>query len=177
MTHGQLEKELSTLEKHRNDLFDKLAAYDTELLNKKPNEKAWSVIQVIEHMLIIERSSIAYIQKKIQEKAATHQTGFKQRWRSILLNRYLRSSKKFPAPVQVVPTIQYASLNEMRELWNAERSDLKALLASIPSDMLSHNWFKHPAVGKLNLMQMLTFVDAHHTHHQSQIERTLKEVS
>ena len=177
MTHAQIDAVFAKLEMKRNELFDKLASYNTDALNRKPDAESWSVIQVIEHLFVIERSIIAYIKKKSLDKASLQKTGLKEWGRSLMLNLYLRSSKKFPAPIAVMPAIQYASLNEMRELWNAERHEMKEAINAMPADMLSHNWFKHPAVGKLNLMQMFSFLEAHYDRHVRQIWHTIKEIA
>ncbi|MCW3125284.1 MAG: hypothetical protein JWO03_942 [Bacteroidetes bacterium] len=178
MKHSHLTDELAKMEKKRNDLFEKLSAYDIEVLTKKPVAEAWSVIQVIEHMLTVELAALSYVKKKSQDKAAAQKTGFKEWMRSMLLNRFLKSSKKkFPAPPSVLPIVKYASLNEMREQWNAIRHDIQETILAMPADLLGHNWFKHPSVGKLNLKQMITFMESHYDRHEKQVWRTLKEVS
>jgi uncharacterized damage-inducible protein DinB len=177
MTHTQLAGELEKLEKKRADLFSKLATYDIETLNKKPGNEAWSAIQTIEHMLTVELAALSYVKKKSQDKAAAERTGLKQWFRSVLLNRYLRGSKKFPAPPSVVPISKRASLDEMQKQWNVIRQDMAKTISALPADLLGHGWFKHPAVGKLNLGQMLSFMEAHYDRHEKQVWRTLKEVA
>jgi hypothetical protein len=177
MTYDQLDHIWAAMELKRKTLSTKLAAYDNDLLNKKPNAEAWSVIQVMDHLLMAERGTVAYVKKKTQDKTSIQKTGIKEWFISLLLNMNIRSSKKFGAPINIIPTVTYASLNEINELWNAVRQDMKETIHAIPADMLGYNWFKHPAAGKLNLMQMLTFTEAHFDRHEKQIWRTIKAIS
>lgn len=177
MTHTQLAGELQRLEKKRADMFAKLAAHDADTLNKKPNPDAWSAIQTIEHMLTVEMAALSYVKKKSLDKATAQKTGMKQWFRSLLLNRYLRGAKKFPAPKSVLPISRRASLSDMQKQWNGIRKDMNDTISAMPADLLGHGWFKHPSVGMLNLGQMLSFMEAHYDRHEKQVWRTLKEVA
>jgi hypothetical protein len=101
----------------------------------------------------------------------------KQWFRSILLNRYLKGTKKFPAPPSVLPISKGASLKDMQRQWNSIRRDMTDTISAMPADLLGHGWFKHPSVGMLNLSQMLSFMEAHYDRHEKQVWRTLKEVA
>jgi uncharacterized damage-inducible protein DinB len=173
MTHTALNKMFSKIEKQRNNIFVKLEKYSDKTLNQKPSVGAWSVIEVIDHLTIAEKYSYQYLTKKLQDKTASNKVGLKEAFRSILLNAYLASPKKFAAPSISLPSDNYITLNNAKEEWLKVRTDTAALLDTVPEDMLDRNWFKHPVAGKLSLMHMLTFMKAHVSHHERQIERTL----
>ena len=177
MTHAELNKAFDKIEKQRKDLFVKLKSYNDKILNQKPAENVWSVIEVVDHLKTAEDFSYQYLLKKTQDNASAQKVGLKETLRSVLLNAYLRSNKKFKAPAVTIPSDSYATLSQADESWSKVRKDISGIWTGLPEDMLDRNWFKHPAAGKLSLMQMITFMQAHVGHHEKQIERTLKAVS
>jgi hypothetical protein len=58
--------------------------------------------------------------------------------------------------------------------WNDTRKKLKELITQLPEDMLSKNIFKQPAAGRLNIYQMIDFMQAHFNRHQKQVNSILK---
>ena len=177
MTHAKLNSRIDALERKRLAMFDKLTKYDHDALNRKPSAEAWSAIQTLEHMMAVEMAAISYVKKKSQDKAAAKKTGVKQWFRSLMLDSYLRSPKKFPAPSSVVPVLTQASLGDVLLQWNSARADMRQAITAMPEELLEHGWFKHPAVGMLNLKQMLTFMEAHYDRHENQVWRTLHAVA
>jgi uncharacterized damage-inducible protein DinB len=177
MTHADLNKTFAKLEKQKAEIFGRLKGYDEKTLNQRPDPNAWSVMEVIDHLTIVERSSYQYLLKKMQDKDAAQKTGFKEMFRSILLNGYLASNKKFKAPSVTLPAASYLMPAEAEKAWTEARKDISSVWAGLPEELLDRNWFKHPAAGKLNLKQMLSFMKAHVAHHEKQIDRTLKAVA
>jgi len=177
MTHAALNKAFERIEQQRNNLFDRLKIYDDKVLNQKPDEASWSVIEVLRHLTAAEDFSAQYLDKKTKDVNAGRKTGLKEAFRSFLLNAYLGSPKKFKAPDIAVPLAGYATLADTRASWDIVRGRLQDIWKGLPAELLDRNWFKHPVAGKLNLMQMLTFMEAHASRHEKQIWRALKEVS
>lgn len=177
MKHTTLDKEFEKLEKQRTDLLDKLKSYDDKVLNQKPSESQWSVMDVINHLIAAEGSSYQYLYKKTQDRASATRVGMKESLRSFLLNTYLGSSKKFKAPTIAIPPGAYTTLAEGRSSWALTRKNIQGVWTGLPEELLDRNWFKHPAAGKLSFAQMISFMHAHVHRHEKQIWRTLKEVS
>ena len=174
MTHTELNKVFSKIEKQRADLFQRMKGYDEKILNQCPDENVWSVMEVVEHLIIAEDSGNQYLKKKTQDKGAAQKVGLKESFRSLILNAYLRSNKKFKAPATTLPSHTYRSLAGAETAWRKVRADFSEILQGLPEGHLDKNWFKHPVAGKLSLKQMMTFIEAHVAHHEKQIERTLK---
>lgn len=177
MKHTKLNTEFDKLEKQRKNLFEKLKKYDNKVLNQKPSESQWSVMEVINHLIVAEDFSSKYLQKKTQDTASAAKVGLKETFRSFLLNTYLGSSKKFKSPTVALPPGTYTTLSDAHSSWDRVRGDIQSIWTKLPEDLLDRNWFKHPVAGKLSLGQMLSFMEAHVHRHEKQIWRTLKEVS
>ena len=60
-----IEKKLDKLDVDLRNLLTDLDGYSEKTLNKKPDEKSWSIFQVMNHMILAEQQSLAYVQKKL----------------------------------------------------------------------------------------------------------------
>jgi hypothetical protein len=177
MTHAALNDAFSKLEKQRSELFEKLKAYDDKVLNQRPGENAWSVMEVLGHLAAVEEGSYKYLMKKTQDINAAQKVGIKETLKSFMLNTYLRVPIKYKAPAVVMPPGIYISLSDARASWDRIRNSIPEVWMKLPEDRLDRNWSKHVAAGKLSLMQMLTFIGTHFSRHEKQIWKTLKAVS
>ena len=176
MTHQTLNLELERIEAERNALFHQLQNHDDKELNKKPSPDAWSVIEVLHHLITAEAGSVQYLRKKTQDLNGAQQSGIKEIFRSLLINTFLALPFKIKAPAVASPNISYATLADTRAKWDQVRLDVRKIINDLPGDALDKNWFKHPLAGKISLHQMINFFGNHLERHQHQIWRTIKEV-
>lgn len=173
---ANLTERITTLEKHRKDLLASLQGFSDEELNRKPNENSWSAIQTLHHLIIAERGTLAYLEKKIPDVVAIKKTGFGNSLRYFVLQAffYIPFLKiKAPKVVADVPT-HSISLAETIKEWDAIRVKLIALCNDISVNDLDKELFKHPLAGKLNIYQMLGFLDEHLMRHAGQALRAVK---
>lgn len=173
---ANLTERITTLEKHRKDLLASLQGFSHEELNRKPNETSWSAIQNLHHLIMAERGALAYLEKKTQHTAKVKKTGFNNNLRYFALQAffYIPFLKiKAPKVVADVPT-QPISLVETIKEWDEVRIKLIALCNSLSTNELDKELFKHPLAGKLNIYQMLGFLDEHLMRHAAQALRAVK---
>jgi hypothetical protein len=90
----------------------------------------------------------------------------------LLRVRFL-SSKKINAPAVLGEMPVHIPYSAMVEEWNKTRKNLKELLDSLPEDILYKNVFKQPVIGRLNIFQMLDFMQAHFDRHKRQVMNQL----
>lgn len=167
-----LDKGLEKLEMQRHGLSERLEKFPPEQLAMVPAIGGWSVAQVITHMAMIEENSLAYLRKKYG--GDRHRpVGVSSIFGLFILKVALVSPFKFKAPATVseVPALSYAEANAR---WDKVRSELARAYGAIQDDHLGHDLFKHPSVGRLGLVQALSFMHAHHKKHLGQIDRILR---
>ncbi|MEO8589884.1 MAG: DinB family protein [Flavobacteriales bacterium] len=163
------------LEVDRTALIAHLDTLPENSLTTAPGPGAWTVAQVITHLAIAEESSLSYLRKKHdggRHKPAT----FSSHWRLPLLNLALSLPLKYKAPAVVanVPATSYA---EAKARWGAVRLDMRSTYGTLPEAHIGHDLFKHPTVGRFNLLQGLRFMQQHVRRHREQILRTLRAVA
>ena len=174
--NAKLQKQFDALEKSRNNLFDDLKAYDDELINKKPTPQAWSITEVMEHLILAEEFSLQYLQKKTQDTSKVPVAGLSSRWRFLLTRTMFLTGIKYKAPKIIIPASKYSSVEELNARYSKVRKDTIDLLNKLPEEDLKKEIWKHAIAGKMNISQMLAFFNIHFNRHRKQVYRTLAEL-
>lgn len=172
----QFELAFEALESKRKALFANLKRYNDQLLNTKPSPEAWSVNEIIAHLLTAEEASLKYLQKKTQNTSGEKASGFAG-WRRLTLVKFLFALPiKFKVPALVAPAKADYRLTDLENHWAGVRHQTHILLAALNEADLGKTIWKHPLAGKMNIYQMVDFFALHFDRHQKQIERTLQAV-
>lgn len=174
--NARFEQAFETLEQKRKQLFAALKPYSDDLLNTKPTPEAWSVNEVVAHVLMAEEASLKYLQKKTLDTKGEKPAGFTG-WRRLAMVKVLFGLPiKFKVPALVAPTKSDYRLTDLENQWAGVRHQTHVLLASLSETDLNKTIWKHAIAGKMNIYQMLDFFTIHFDRHQKQIERTLQAV-
>lgn len=165
------------MERHRLAGQARLQGHADARLNQQPTPEAWSVIQLIFHLISAESSSCEYLRRKLPNRDAEPKATLGTWFRFALLQGALYSDfLKFKAPemtVREIPTND-VSLADALARWDAVRAELKELVATVEAENASKTIFKHPRAGKLTIGQMLAFMDTHQQRHFKQMQQRLK---
>ena len=155
-------------------LLTRLPDFDDSILQFRPANHKWSILQILFHLNSSESNSVKYIVKKSQGGSSIPKSTFLSSIKSSVLSAALRFLKwKKPAVLPDPP--ENLSTNEVINAWNETRMQLKQLLEKLPDDMLERNIFRHPAAGRMNMIHALKFMQDHFDHHLKQIEERMKE--
>lgn len=135
-------------------------------------------MEILQHVFIAERASIAYVHKKIQYPHGLSKNKLGTRMRQLLLHFFLYAPFKFKAPPLVSedrfdPSMDLQTLEKQ---WKQSRQDLSRLLQQIPPELAETNIFRHALAGRMDISGMLDFFTGHFRRHRRQIERTLKKL-
>lgn len=172
-----LEKTLAQLDASFNNMLEELEPYPEASLLKKPQEGAWSVVEVMQHLRLAERYSLMYVQRKIEADHPIAAAGFRQQLRLLALRIFLRSPFKFKAPKMVAKDMfPYETYPELVAGWKQERAELRSFLMSLDPHWLEKEVYKHPLAGRMSLKAMLAFFQEHFDRHREQIRRTVGAV-
>ncbi len=169
---------LNQIDARLEALFQKLGAYDNDLLNKKPAEGEWSPMDVLHHLMRSERLSHGYIRKKLSYNPNLKKAGLGANWRAFLLSAYLKLPLKWKAPAVVSEEHfpEYSTLQEVSEQWRQQRHQLKQHLEELPGHLFDKELYKHPFAGKITIAGMIDFFGGHMERHSKQIDRALEKL-
>lgn len=153
---------------HRG-IFDAVNDLGVERFNQKPDEKSWSIAQIMEHLFLAEEFSLSYMSKKMKAHGKLKKAGLSSAFKSKLLNACLRSSVKFKAPSLTNPSDSQYISKEFITQWISHDEKFKQFLLNFPAELVYVEIFKHPVAGKLNMIQTLEFMSIHAQRHKKQI--------
>ncbi len=146
----------------RNELFEAVGDLSNDQLNKKVNEDQWSIIQVLDHLYLME-TGLVKIMTKTFNAAPTEEISEKP------IHLTLDRTRKFNAPNYFVPTNEFVSLEEMKQKLVNSRNALHTFVEETKDHHLEDKGFPHPAFGQMNLKQWIPFIGLHEKRHLEQI--------
>jgi len=165
------------MESERQQLVSRLKDHPSEQLSVKPSPESWSAVEVILHLQKAEEGALKYMRKKLEyggHRKASVMAGFRQRF----LNLAISLPFKYVAPrIVEVKTHDNLSFTDVIEKWDEVRSDLRNANEGLEESIISNELFKHPAAGKMNVIQGVKFMRQHMNRHIDQINRTIEKVS
>lgn len=171
---NKIKTRFDKLELDRKKLFSKLGKVNEDILNYKPQENKWSIIQVIHHLYKSEQLSLVYIKRKLRDTQNIKKSGIGSLARALLLEWALRFPTKLKAPANVSDVPDTAKLEFYSEKWIRIRNDLSEIIENTNIEILNGNIFKHPSVGEMNMLHALKFMQAHFDNHKKQIDNILQ---
>lgn len=161
---------LAMLEQQRADVLQEISAWSPDHSIYRPAPTAWSAVEVLDHLVRVEREILAATQRGI---ATPHPRRIRDRVRVAMLDWLFRSDRRVRAPTSVpaiLPSSQ-ADLATLRHEWAEVRHDLAQFLALLPHDYPDSGVFKHPVAGWMSIPQVLRFFWVHTHHHRFQLAR------
>ena len=164
-----MEKEIKIIEDIRSEVLNSVSDLTDEQLNEELEDGRWTIMQVLDHLYLMERS----LTKTIQ---LTFEKGEEQEVESKPVHYTVDRSTKVDAPPFVVPTEDKLTLQEMREKLAASRKDLLTFLETTSKEALQRKAYPHPIFGKIRLDEWVPFIGYHEKRHLEQIEELKKKL-
>lgn len=166
------------LDKQLTLLLRELKNYSDAKLNEQPDEKSWSVLQIMQHLMKSESSAIGYVQKKLSFNPALKKANLISSVRSSFLNIAFVMPLKLKAPAYMSGDALISDLTfwEIAKEWKQQRKELETYLQGLSADYFEKDLYKHPIGGRMPLSGMLSFFSSHMDRHIRQINRTLKKI-
>ena len=170
----RLQKLFDKLEDDRIQLFKEVEKLSAEQFQKSIDGK-WSVQQIMSHLYIAEKLSHQYMAKKVLGIKEAERSGLVEELKMIVLQLSQRLPFKFKVPHglnELTPT--GLSFEQLRELWETERGELKIFLEKFEPEYLDKKIYRHVRAGLLNIQHALIFFREHYIHHLLQIKRLMR---
>jgi hypothetical protein len=114
----RLNQRLHELNEKRGALLDEMEALDPAKLLAKPLAGKWSILEIIEHLVLKERSSRACQTRRV---LGERERRLKHRFRYLIVMFVLRYGIPVPVPSPAMVPRGARSLPELRRLWDETR--------------------------------------------------------
>ncbi|MBM4169168.1 MAG: DinB family protein [Ignavibacteria bacterium] len=175
MTYHSVEEILSEKKNVLARLDDRLRTVDESLLRLRVQTDAWSIADILEHLVLAERAMLLLIESLLRKARTISEQENPSPTFEVALDDVIERSRtaKFSTPERFRPTDQAPiedSLKELREL----QAQLVGLRPRLEAADLTSASFRHWTFGPLNLGQWLAFVSHHERRHLAQIEAILE---
>jgi len=157
---------LQQIDQAHEGLFSVVAGLPKDRLDLKPASGGWSVMQVVEHVAIVEDRIVGRIQQLLESPAEPAKTSDLKAADELLRTAVLDRSVLRQAPEFLHPTGQPVSASLERLTGN--RKKLDQMLQSVPPDFRQRS-LPHPFLGPLDSHQWLITMAGHCVRHTQQI--------
>ena len=157
------------MERQRTSLLNRLESFAAEQLAFRPGAGAWSVAEVVHHLVLVEEAFVRQSGLDASKRPAT--PGMRAGAAYLAVIAVLRTGLRVKAPSKAVVPTGAVPLADSRGRWAATRADLRAFLETVSAPVLRRAVFKHPLAGWLTVPQGLGFLEVHVDHHLRQIAR------
>ncbi|WP_169891210.1 DinB family protein [Litchfieldia alkalitelluris] len=148
----------------REQLLNEVKGLSNEQLNQKENSDEWSIMEILEHLHLIEETASKAIQESLSE--TTHNTPTSEKPIQFTTNR----RHKVKAPANLVPSGNYVTIDEMEQRLTTSRSNLIDIISKPSGQELTQKSYPHPIFGDLILTQWVEFLGLHELRHLEQIK-------
>ena len=141
---------------------------DAVQLNFKPTADSWSILEIGEHLCIVEAGVISLLAREDGEKASEKQHLSTTALKQLGLNR----QEKVKAPERMIPTGKFQSADALLNAFATTRATLDESLKNKAFN-LEQESFPHPRLGPMTKLDWLNFIVFHCQRHLSQMEENI----
>ncbi len=166
---SQLQTAFEHLEQKKNILFQDLEKLENEQLGFHLVADSWSVLQVVEHIFLVEKSTVHTISKnpieRKMQKNLRELIGSAIGWLVFRFGLKVKTPSKDFEPQGNIP------LSDLQQQWEETRTTLTGILETITEEKRDFTIFRHPISGPLDASETLLLLTQHYDHHLRQIKR------
>jgi hypothetical protein len=168
-----IQEKFENLQKKREALLQHLDSLSSEILSFKADADKWSMVEVIEHLVMVEENLIKQLSANVpastldpeSRSPAKHQTVIKVMERDIQVD----------VPHESMEPHGRLTLDELLDHWDGFRKKLHELLAEITAEKKDDLVYQHPYGGPLDISDTLQFIETHFDNHMRHIDRILMQ--
>ena len=165
----ELQKRLDQLDKQRRALLEELERLTAEQMAFSPGPGKWSILEVIEHLVISEREIFNCVPEQPQKGQGISR--LRNHISYILVVVILKLGLPVPVVSHEMEPEGGSSLNELHQQWDENHLWLRSFLEEMATEDLERAVFCHPVAGPLTLVQAIHMDRLHLNTHLRQIKR------
>ena len=171
MTSVERELALSQLAESRERLLRMAQSLSREQLHYCPAPGRWTVAECLEHITTVEKHVLGQIQTTLETGPDSSKRSAMEGEDDALIARVAGRVNRFQAPEILAPTGRWLDQQLFKE-FEGVRQQTRDFAAGTAADLRSH-FFRHPAIGELDLFQWLLLIAAHCDRHRAQGEEVM----
>jgi hypothetical protein len=166
---SELQDKFEMYDRTRRALLDDLVNLNDDQLRRKPGPRDWSILQIVQHMVLAERDVMQYLPEP--EELIARQRGLRARIFYLVVLLILRWNIRVPVPSEGMVPDGNTSLSELRQQWDENMRWFRGYLDSLGPEDLKRAVFSHPIAGPLTGPQAGKLAQYHFDAHLRQIKK------
>ena len=166
-----VKEKFDSLTNKRDVLLQKLDSLSTETLNFKAGPDKWSVVEVVEHLVIVEEDLLLQVSRSTTDSPLDHKLKSREKYNTVI--KVMERDIPVDVPDKRAEPQGRLTLDELLSRWVSIRKKLRGVLAEIHLAKKDHLIYQHPFAGPLDISETLHFFDVHFDNHMRHIERIL----
>lgn len=164
----RLERRLQAFNDARDTLLDEMANLDPGVLVARPLAGKWSILEIIEHLVLAERAVFQGLPDP--SRLAGNARGLGHRVRYLLVMCVLTSGIRVRVPTPAMVPRGGCSLAELRRLWDENQAWLIACIDRLGPNGIRNAVLQHPVAGPMSVEQAVKLDQVHVNRHVRQIK-------
>ncbi len=172
---ARLIRQLEVFRRDRAAVLAELAALEPSWLAARLRVGKWSILEIVEHLVLAERSVFAPAFRPgplpaLERRLSHHLRFFAVRWT-------LRLHIPVPVPARELEPHGQLSLVELGRQWEQDLGALRCRAENLAAPLLAAPLFEHPVAGPLTFEQALELSRIHFDGHLRQIRERLERLA
>ena len=160
---------ISALQTTQTALHQSVHSLTEAQLAYKPGPDRWSVAECVEHIALIEQGIFMGIQKGMSYPANPEKRA-EIRYSDVDVIKAVRSrTVTLPSPEPFLPTGHFGSTQAALDAFDEQRERVITYVETVTDDLRTH-YFRHIALGWLDIYQAILLLASHGERHRKQIE-------
>ena len=169
-----VKEKFESLTKKHEKLMQRLSSLSPEVLSFKVGPDRWSVVEVVEHLVIAEKNLLQQLSTHIPSSSLDPKSKTPDHYQMVI--NVMEQDIEVDVPDNRAEPQGRVGLDELRRQWDAIRDQLPTYLSEITMENRDELVYQHPFGGPLNISETLHFIDVHYDNHMRHIDRILAEV-
>jgi hypothetical protein len=166
-----IQNKFDSLQKKRNDLVHQLESLPSQELTFKAGSDKWSVVEAIEHLLIVEDNFIKQVSANRPTSSLDGESRSPKKYQTVL--KVMQGDIEVDVPHESMEPHGRFSMDELLTSWDDYREKIRHLLAEFNAEHQEDLVYQHPYAGPLNIAETLDFVEVHFDNHVRHIDEIL----
>ncbi|MBM7647682.1 hypothetical protein JOC78_000603 [Bacillus ectoiniformans] len=158
------------IEQVRQEVLNSVTGLTNSQLNWRPEENSWSIIQVLDHLYLMERAVAKGIVSQLNDDSSE---AVEDKPIELTVDR----SVKVTAPSFVVPADGEMNVEEVKAKLAESRRSLIEIVNGSDAEALESKSYPHPVFGSLNLKQWVPFIGFHEKRHLDQMNEIKEKLN
>ena len=163
-----IQNRFESLSEKRQALLQHLDSRSLEALAFKAGPDKWSVVEAIEHLVVVEDNFLEQVSANIPTSTLDPGKRSSEKYQIVL--KVMQRDVEVDVPHESMEPHGHIGFNELLDKWENIREKMQGLLEKIDSDDPDAMVYHHPYAGPLNIAETLEFMEVHFDNHVRHID-------